>query len=1099
MTHLVKHTDLPPGNSFTIGKQLRQIFGIFALVMGLSIAGVRNANAYYYQFNLNGTFNVIYSDGDNELSVPCPKTAPPYPNEEDVYIWQNCLKVAAFEVQLGISPLGPQSAPRERSGASIGMWGLTPRVGMQTSGSSSSSTALTPSSSKPYLPFLGNPLVVVGYLPNTTSVDSATTAYRIGLRRQADCSLNEDFISPSAATPNAGLISTFPAAEIFYHDLAGLTTTPDVFAQGCAYAILGQPSNTGLLLQPTADGGSIMAVISGSLYAVVDDPVANRITTTMLLSSNANPSLGAVAAARLTNSGNMDIVVTFTTDPANQQFSTAVLLGNGDGTFKPAVYYDVAGDVTIDDVNGDGIADIVVCGLTPGITTLIGKGDGTFTATATSATSIRGCGSAGGQVLTGNFHTGGHKDLLVGGNVLKGNGNGTFTVGSAVTADTSFNYGSGSSVMAVGDINSDGKPDVVISQPGFVALFYGKGDGTFTAGPRYVALPDYMQVSITDLDGDGNPDIVLGNSTGGIYTTGCCGNIAQPELLQILMGRGDGTFVDSLAYNRGRYGNGEFTVAGPQIATGDFNHDGKTDALVFEPSNVGGQPSTLVMLPGNNTAALGSAVTSSVALIPTMLISPDMNKDGRPDAVLAGSTLAGPALAVLTNQGNGTFAAEQDYVLPNTAVSLAAGDFNGDGRMDVAVGVSGGFGGSGPNGVYILFGQANGALGLPVKIDSSFNPSGLAAGDINGDGRADLIVADQGFFVYAGSPNQVSGALHVYLGNANSTFTAKTAPTSAATNYSVAALGDLNGDGKLDLVLGGNIAGAQATSTPSVYTFLGNGDGTFKAASATALIGNYGIGSTAIALADFNHDGKLDVAVGDATAFTSILLGNGDGTFATTMLPLGQQPGAIAAVDLNGDGFPELLVAATNDVGNGNLSVFMNSNAWSPFATMPSYGAGQLTLPEVNIGRASYSDMVITVGKIVSGPTGTEPESSGDIFNPATGQMSISQALVNGATFHNVVITVGSLVSIGSVSGADSYDGSNVLISSVQVGGTIYDNVVITLGSLVSVKGGMPSAIRDQYNPASHQLLIPAVEFNGNVYTNVTITVGSVVSIGGTG
>ncbi len=1065
--------------------------------LALSLAGTREASAgTRYTFNSNGTYNIL-TDGERaETQVECPEDIGWFPGFQNYPIWIGCKLAELAELSRpGASGDNNQNALRTPGGPAFSKQARMAQSGSGSSGASTSTLALN--SSQPYLPFVGNPLVMVGYVPNSTVAAAETAAYEVGLRRQADCSLNEDFVLPGAATPNAGLITTLPGAEVYLHDLAGLTTTPDVFAQGCAYAILGQPSQSGMLLQPTADGGSLAAVVSGSLYTVVNDPVANRITTTTLLSSNANPSLGALAAAPLTSSGNMDLVVTFATDPANQQFATAVLLSNGDGTFKPAVYYDVAGDITIDDVNGDGIPDIVVCGLTPGITTLIGKGDGSFTATAPSATSIRECGAAGGQILTGNFHTGGHKDLLVGGIVLAGNGHGAFTPGASVSTDILLNFGSSIPAVAVGDINKDGKADVVVSQPGFVAVFYGKGDGTFTAGPRYAALADYMQVTITDLDGDGNPDIVLGSSSGGIYVPSCCGNFTQPDLFQILMGRGDGTFVDSVAYNRGNYGNREFTVAGPQIATGDFNHDGKTDVLVFTASFIGGQPGSLEMLPGNNTGVLGSAVTSSVNLTPAMLISPDMNKDGKPDAVIAGRTLAGPELAVLFNQGNGSFAAEQDYALPNAVVSLAAGDFNGDGRMDVAVGVSGGLGGSGPNGVYVLFGQANGTLGSPVKIDSSFNPTGLAAGDINGDGRADLIVADQGFFDFAGSSNQLNGAVHVYLGNANGTFTAKAAPTTAATNYSVAALGDLNGDGKLDLVLGGNIAGAPDTSTPSVYTFLGNGDGTFKAAQATALASNYGIGSTAIALADFNHDGILDVAVGDGTAFTSVLLGNGDGTLTNSILTLGQQPAAIAAADLNGDGFPELLVGTVGDTGNANLTVFLNSNGWGALDTEPAYSAGRLTLPSVSIGGATYSDMVITVGGIVSGPTGTSAESGGDVYNPATNRMAISEALVNATTFHNVVITVGSLVSIGGVEGADIFDGTDLAISSVQVGGTIYSNVIISLGALVSVKGGMPSAIRDQYNLSNHQLLIPAVEFNGNVYTNVTITVGAILSIGG--
>ena len=156
--------------------------------------------------------------------------------------------------------------------------------------------------------------------------------------------------------------------------------------------------------------------------------------------------------------------------------------------------------------------------------------------------------------------------------------------------------------------------------------------------------------------------------------------------------------------------------------------------------------------------------------------------------------------------------------------------------------------------VYVLLGQSNGTLGAPVQIDSSLNPTGLAAGSLTTDGRTDLVVADQGAFNYVGSSQQINGALHVYLGNANGTFTTAAAPTTTATNYSVAALGDLNNDGKLDLIVAGNVAGTSAgTGTPNVYTLLGNGDGTFKAANTLALAGQDGIGATSIALADFNN------------------------------------------------------------------------------------------------------------------------------------------------------------------------------------------------------------------------------------------------------
>jgi hypothetical protein len=418
------------------------------------------------------------------------------------------------------------------------------------------------------------------------------------------------------------------------------------------------------------------------------------------------------------------------------------------------------------------------------------------------------------------------------------------------------------------------------------------------------------------------------------------------------MGRGDGTFVDSVVYNQGHYASG---VTGPQIATADFNGDGNADALVFTAANGGTVlTSTLDMVPGDGSGKLGTPVSSPVTITPTMLVTASINEDGKADVVLAGYIPSGSSygVAILLNQGNGSFAAELDYNLPSPVVSLVTGDFNGDGRTDIAVGVAPGSGNTGASGVYVLLGQANGTFAAPVKIDSSLNPTGLAAADLNGDGKTDLIVADQGGFDYAGASNQINGALHVYLGATNGTFTAAATPTTSATNYSVVALGDLNADGKLDLIVAGNVAGTNPGSgTPNVYTLLGNGDGTFRAPATLALSGLDGIGATSIALADFNKDGHLDVAIGNATDFTEVLFGNGDGTLIDTILTLGQQPLALAAVDLNADGFPELLVGTVDVTGSGNLAVFLNADAWtapaapaSPtFALAVSSAAGAVT------------------------------------------------------------------------------------------------------------------------------------------------------------
>lgn len=871
-------------------------------------------------------------------------------------------------------------------------------------GSPASGFSLALSSSTPSLPFLGNRLAIISYVLNAATVNDATEAFQVGLRRQSDCSLAEDLVLPGAATPdtpNADFITTLTDAQDYFHQLAGLTSTPDVFAKGCDFSLLGQPGSSNvLLLGTTADGAAISAEPgSAGLYISITDPTTNTFKTTLTF-----PNAGLFSAADVNGDGILDIIAD-TTDPTTQSPATAVFLGNGDGTFKPGVYYDIQGDFTVDDVNGDGKPDIVVCaisgsvasGITTGITTLIGKGDGTFTTTATSAAGI-GCSTGG--MLTGDFNGDGKKDLLVRDTVLLGNGDGTFKVGASLPVNTGL-FADELSNTAVGDVNNDGKLDVVVSQNGIVALFYGNGDGTFTVGPRYAALPDMTQLSLTDIDGDGNLDIVLGTSAGGVWTDGCCGNGAalEPPLFQILMGRGDGSFVDSLAYNQGQYGNGEFTVAGPQIASADFNNDGKIDALVFTAANGGTVPtSALSVLPGDGTAKLGAPITSTVNIVPSMMVTASINQSGKPDVVLAGLISGTPGVSTLLNQGDGTFAAELDYTLPvsSPVVSLATGDFNGDGITDIAVGVNPGLGNTGASGVYVLFGKANGTFAAPVKIDASLNPTGLTAADLNGDGKTDLIVADQGVFDYVGASDQVNGALHVYLGNANGTFTAAASPTTSATNYTVVALGDLNGDGKLDLIVAGNVAGTSGGSgTPNVYTLLGNGDGTFQAATATALGGQDGIGATSIALSDINKDGHLDVVIGNATDFTEVLLGNGDGTLVDTALTLGQQPLALAAVDLNGDGFPELLVGTVDVTGSGNLTVFLNANSWSTGSSAPP-----VSVPNVIGSTQAAATTAITGAGLVLG-TVTQQSSasvaSGSVISesPAAGTSVASGSSVN--------------------------------------------------------------------------------------------------------
>jgi hypothetical protein len=162
----------------------------------------------------------------------------------------------------------------------------------------------------------------------------------------------------------------------------------------------------------------------------------------------------------------------------------------------------------------------------------------------------------------------------------------------------------------------------------------------------------------------------------------------------------------------------------------------------------------------------------------------------------------------------------------------------------------------------------------------------------------------------------------------------------------------------------------------------------------------------------------------------------------------------------------------------------------------------QLSIPLMQVGGASFRDVILIVGHVVSGPTGTSPGGNADRYDPASGTLTVPSVSVAGATYDNVVTTVASLVSIGSVSGADAYDGSALTMPQLQAGSQVYSAVVLSVASscIAGVAGGMPVAAQDQYDPALQSLLIPAVTTpNGAVYTNVTVSASArnIVSIGG--
>src|SRR5262245_47179760 len=329
----------------------------------------------------------------------------------------------------------------------------------------------------------------------------------------------------------------------------------------------------------------------------------------------------------------------------------------------------------------------------------------------------------------------------------------------------------------------------------------------------------------------------------------------------------------------------------------------------------------MVLLGGAGVARAESIFSNYIYDLPTdsfFLLSEDLNQDGRPDLITSG-------LNVALGLPGGQIGPPTTWDSRGARSDAALGDFNHDGILDIAQPASGSVG----YGAEVHFGKGGGLYHDPqfLSIFGLFQPESIAAGDVNGDGADDLAVG-----------SAQNGQIWVILSRGDGSFDPPLQVASGifgGVSGQNLAIADLNGDGKKDLIALDTLAIPPATpSQPGfVRVFLGLGDGTFGSPISTGV----GISPTALAVADFNHDQRLDLSVANRySGNASVLLGQGDGAFAAQS-PVAIQsafgPRSVLGKDLDGDGHVDLVVAG-EDVffckgkGDGSFEAGIMSRSW---------------------------------------------------------------------------------------------------------------------------------------------------------------------------
>src|SRR5262245_43031737 len=572
-----------------------------------------------------------------------------------------------------------------------------------------------------------------------------------------------------------------------------------------------------------------------------------------------------------------------------------------------------------------------------------------------------------------------------------------------------FGSGHGPYAVAIADLNQplDGNLDLVAANYDghSVSVLLGNGDGTF--GPKTDYVAGTASVAVGDLSGDGKLDLAVadfgfnrvavlrGNGAGGFgspayFTTGsgpfsvAIGNFnadAFPDLATANYGSNNVSILLGFA---GGFGAKTDFPAGQQaqgVAVGQLNADANLDLAV---ANLGSD--NLTVLFGNGSGGFPTSASFAVGDQPygPPAIA-DVNADGKSD--LVAQNFGSSTVSVLLGNGAGNFspAPGNPFATGPNPVGVAIGDLTGDGKRDLAVA------NFGSHTVSVMPGDNTGSFPTHTEYVVGHAPGLVAIGDVNNDGQLDLAVG-----------NRDDRAVSVLLNNTNPGFAAVTELPTGLGAYGVAQ-GDVNGDGKADLAV------ADFTAN-TVSVTLGLGGGRFG----PRMPFNTGAGPISVAIGDMTGDGQADLVVANyASNNVSVLAGNGGGSFSSVAgspFAVGTAPFCVAIGDLNLDGRRDLAVA---NYESGSISLLLGAPGGG-FTTPPPILVGSnpisVAIGDIYVDGNGYPDLAVannssnTWAMLPGDGTGGFPEVP-DAHATGANPYSVGIRDLNGDGVADVVVT----------------------------------------------------------------------------------------------